>query len=150
MFTTWVTFEGFMLKDLGYTIKEMTLLYAGGEYDHFLFEAPKRDLSSGDQQTVNWTTRNLNGLNWDEGLLPYSSLQEILASIATCRIVCHGSSARMFLRKTLPNTVIVDTSLAGNKYPKSLTKLPCGRDHRARWCSLSKAHYIKEHFNIDK
>ena len=150
MFTTWVAFEGFMLKDLGYVVKEMSLLYAGGEYAHFLFASPSLELTPGDQKTVNWTTRNLNGLQWDEGILPYSALQGILNSVAACRIVCHGCTARNFLRKNLPNSLIVDTSVGSeNKYPRIIPKIACGREHKARWCSLSKSHFIKDNFKIN-
>ncbi len=145
MISVIASFEGFSLRHT-YIIKEATFLFPDGHYHQYLFAPPDLHLTPADRTTVQWTTRNLNGLHWEDGLLPYHTLPEILQRISSCcRIYAHGSMARKFLAEQLPRSLIVDTSLDG-KYPATLRAAPCGRDHNPRYCSLAKALYIRDNF----
>ena len=142
MFTVYVGVEGFVLKT-GFIVKQLSFLYEGnGEYENFLFSPPKMTLSASDLKTVNWCTKNLHNLDWDEGLIPYSSVQHIMNSLTNCHIVCHGHAAERFVRTMLPNTRVTDTTSLGHKLPTEVYHKTCGRRHAGRNCALSKAYYI--------
>ena len=148
MFTVFVALEGFHLKNFGFIVKEMTVVYpTGSEYDHFLFESPSGvPFAEGDQQTVNFCTNKIHGLHWDEGTIPYQTVFKVLDGIRSCHIVCHGCAASQFIKKHLPNSKVTDTASLGHVLPRTILKRPCGRKHRGRNCSLSKAFYIMENF----
>ena len=152
MFTVYVGLEGFNL-DGGFIPKELTILYAtegDQEHDHFVFGAPRGiELSIVDQQTVNWTTRNLHGIHWDEGMVPHECIPMLLRTLGSCSIVCHGSTSANYLARMLPNALITDTSSSRIKLPAQLPKSRCGRRHDrngGRNCSLAKAIYIRSQY----
>ena len=155
MFKVYVGAEGFTLRNGEFIIKELSFVYGSGpDYEHFIFEAPAgMVISPLDQQTVNYCTRNLHSLRWDEGLVPYSALHSILISISNCHIICHGCTTYNKIKKMLPNAKITDTSAIGNVLPASIANRSCGRRHgpsRGRHCALAKAIYIRENFVIEE
>ena len=69
--------EGFKLKSLGFIIEELSL--CSSYNDTIFFKPPLKfaDLPAHDRQTVIWLTKNLHGLDCDEGDIPYSDLKTI-------------------------------------------------------------------------
>ena len=144
-----VSLDGFSLSS--YVIKEMTIIKLDGGFDHFLFAPPSpiSQRSSYERRTIQYTTRRLSQIGWDDGDLSYSTLFQLLKQIpAGSEIICHGNMAREFLRKNLnPGVTIRDTAREGKKYPDDLPHdVSCGRVHNHRYCSLVKGLYILNNF----
>ena len=146
MFTVFIGIEGFYTKLHGYIAKELTLSYMGSEWCHFLLAPPSGEVTETDRKTISWTTNHLNHLNWNEGILPYDNISNILMTVGHCHVVCHGSAARIFLKKHLaPTTKLTDMAELGHKLPSKLPKAPCGRNHGGRYCSMAKAFHLRDY-----
>ena len=69
--------EGYQLQ-YERIIKELTLLFSNGEFNHVLFAPPEKfHISNIDLQTIRYTTKHLNELGYQDGSVPYSFLQRI-------------------------------------------------------------------------
>tara|TARA_B110000037_G_scaffold189010_1_gene220879 strand:- start:153 stop:614 length:462 start_codon:yes stop_codon:yes gene_type:complete len=144
-----ITLEGFVLPTR-YIIKELTILYESGAFQHFHFNAPTDFIpTEKEMQTIKYTTKYLNQLNLhDESILPYSTLDVILKTVATRTIYVAGNAARKFLTAKLPTTCVIDISKKyGFKYAAALPRMSCFKVHTSRYCSLSKGMYIRNFLN---
>ncbi len=146
MYSVIVSVEGYSLPD-GYVIKELTIMSMSGDYTHVTFKPPPMPLSPVDQRTIDYACRYLNGLFWEEGLLPYTMLPGILETLRGAELICHGVMASTWLKKVCPNSRIRDTSTQQQKFPRTIPFwTSCGKNHNTRYCSLHKAHYILNNF----
>ena len=59
--------------------------YDGNEFDHYLFKKPEWKLSEKDMATVRYVTCQLNGLQFNDGGVPYKEIDQILKK--TSRII---------------------------------------------------------------
>jgi len=136
--------EGYTLTK-EFILKELTIVYPNGEFNHYILKNPPKLLSPKDSRTVRYTTKYLNQLSWFDGDIIYSNLDRILKKIRDLKLYTYGCTARNFLEKHLPNTIIVDTQYQqGVKIPSVLESAGCCRNHPARYCSKAKALYIKD------
>ena len=140
-----LTLEGFNLPS-GYIVKELTIIFNDDSYQHFHFNAPKDFYPTAkDLQTINYIRRHLNELYLsDDCLLPYTSIIDILNNLLSCKIYVAGNSTHKFIMTYLPLNNIIDICSEYNfKYPAELPPMDCFKQHKPRYCSLSKAKYIK-------
>ena len=146
---TIVTFEGFSLPS-GYIIREMTIMFSNGEYDHFRFKAPQHFTPTiTDVTTIQYTSNNLLQLPFhDKSLLPYETVFSILRSLSHLTLYSVGQQALEVLTTNLPFTRVVNVgSRFGFKYPTALPPVNCGRRHNTRYCSLAKAICLRDFMN---
>ena len=145
-----ISMDGYSIN--GYEIKEMTMLRLDGTYEHYLFRPriPLAALTPNQRKTVVYTTRHLSGLRWDDGELPYGMIHQLLNRITPgTQVICHGSLARDFLTRTLPQGVSVrDTATENKHFPAIMGNEGhlCGKAHNPRYCSLVKGQFILSHF----
>ena len=82
MYSVYIGIEGFLLA-VGYIVKELTLLHDSGDVDHFLFQAPhSQQLTEAECRTIRYVSKNLNGLSYHEGSIPYEEICNILNRIS--------------------------------------------------------------------
>ena len=144
-----VTLEGFVLPTR-YIIKELSIFHESGSFQHFHFQAPTDFYPTEKElQTIKYASKNLNQLHLvDNSILPYSSLDIILKSIARQTIYVAGSTAEKFLTAKLPTSCIINISDKYQfKYPDNLAKTECFKNHNSRYCSLSKGKFIRMFLN---
>ena len=145
-----ISLDGFSVN--GYEVKEMTMLRLDGTYEHYLFRprVPLASLTPNQRKTVVYTTRHLSGLRWNDGELPFGMLHQLLNRIAPgTQVICHGSLARDFLKRTLPQGVSLRDTATENKHFPSIMGNEghlCGKAHNPRYCSLVKGQFILAHF----
>lgn len=143
-----ISLDGFSLST--YVVKEMSIIRLDGTYEHYFFAPPTplSERSVYERKTIHYSMRHLGQVDWDDGTLPYSMVFSILKQLqAGVEVLCHGNMARNFLKKVLPASVnLRDTSGEGKKFPGSLDRMPCGRSHNGRYCSLAKGFYILDNF----
>ena len=144
MNTCFVALEGFQLgKTL--IVKELYLLAEqGDDHKHFMFLPPAIQLSPEDKRTVRYSTRYLHGLGWNEGDVPYYSIEGILRKIQNYTVYCYGYTTTNFLRTVLPCTVVIDTQKEGYVMSKLLPRQRCFTVHNSRHCAMAKAHAVRD------
>ena len=143
-FVVFVGAEGYRLQ-YEWVIKELTLLFSNGEFNHVLFAPPEKfHVSSVDLQTIRYTTKHLTGLGYQDGAIPYSFLQQYISKLERCTVYCYGQTIKNLLEQQIPYTTVVDIKELGYKMPIELPVAECGRNHNPRYCSLAKAKTIKE------
>ena len=141
----YIAMEGFTLPS-GFVIKELTILYTNGEYDHHLFLPPtSRYLSEVDKTTIRYTTSKINQLSWTDGAIPYSCVDDILNKLKDCKIFTFSGISLKTLQKYLPTAVIINIQDFGFEMPSLLPHPHCFRAHSHRYCAKAKAFAIK-HF----
>ena len=136
-----LTLEGFTLPS-GYIVKELTIVFDDDSYQHFHFNAPKDFFPTAkDLRTINYVRRHLNGLSLsNDCLLPYTSINDILNNLSSCKIYVAGNSAHQFIMAYLPLNNIIDICREYNfKYPEELLPMDWFKQHKPRYCSHSKA-----------
>ena len=146
-FVVFVGADGFQLQH-DWIIKELTFLFKCGEFTHLLFAPPTNyQINNIDIQTILYTSRHLNGLNFQDGYTPYTNLEDHISKIENCEIYCYGDSTRKLIQRYLPFATIINLQKLGYQMPDKLEKSECGRNHNPRYCSLSKAKAIRDYFN---
>ena len=149
---TIVTFDGFCLPSR-YIIRECTIIYSNGEFDHYRFAAPPDyQPSAEDMKAIQFTSNYLTRLPFiDNSLLPYDCVLTILQKLSNMTLYCAGNQAYHLLKNNLPLTKIVNASSRfGFSYPAVLPSANCGRRHNPRYCSLAKAFYLRDFMRDDK
>ena len=141
----YIALEGFTLPS-GYIVKEMTTIFPNGEYNHYIFMNPKDvTLTAQDERTVRYATKNLHGLNYADGDIPYDQFEVIFGKLTDFNIYTYSVIAVKFIQQFLPTTVVVNTQDMGHKLPKCLPDSNCFRMHKNyRYCSKSKAAEIRD------
>ena len=146
-FVAFVAVDGFQLQH-DWVVKELTLLFDNGEFNHILFAPPEDYIYTNiDPQTIRYTTEHLNGLNFQDGSVPYSYLEDHIGKLKTCKIYCYGQATRKLILNYLPFSTIVNIQELGFKMPNRLPSSECGRNHISRYFSLSKAKVVKKFVN---
>lgn len=141
-----ISIEGYRLPS-GFIVREMSVIFDNGNFQHFEFKCPTGYYPTmQDQDTIKYTTRYLNEIHYyDDGLLPYSVVDDILRSLANQTIYVGGHSTFNFITAKLPLTRVIDICKTFEfRYPKIL--LPsskCFRQHNNRYCSAAKAEYVQ-------
>ena len=93
----YVGFEGYSTKS-GYIHKELCIFYDGDNYDHFIFKKPDFELTRKDMASVRFVSRQLNGLDFNDGSVPYNEIKEILKKIENYNIYTFSDFAVETLR----------------------------------------------------
>ena len=88
--------------------------------------------------------KNLNGLPYHEGSIPYSLLSNILDGVRHLTIYTYGSDAKKIFRE--PASRYCHKRCTGTWIPnaKDFTKLWLFKNHPARYCALAKGKAIKD------
>ena len=143
MFRVFVGVEGFTLPEQ-VIVKELSLMFENDEFNHFIFEQPLDFTPRTDElTTIKYTTSYIHGLNFTDGCVPYSKLDEILQRLHNCKIFCCGENTRRLIQRYIPLTPVTNIQHSGYIMPTSLQPATCGRSHFARNCSLAKATAVK-------
>ena len=142
-FSAFVGVEGFTLPGR-FIVKELTLLFTNGEFNHTLF-APPLDFhpTNEDLSTIKYTTNTIHGLTFTEGDMPHIKLQDVLGRLEDCKVLCYGEHTRKLIQNYIPFNPVVDVQRTGFVMPKQLPPNDCGRNHPGRNCSMSKAQAVK-------
>ena len=141
--------EGFCVKNGGFVLRELTLIFPDGDEQHFQFKNPEDlCLDDAEMKIAKFAERYLHGFSptSDENCcLPYAVYPKILEVIQNCRIYCAGELFRRFFTSNLPNSHVIDVySLFDFRYPNELDNPGCFKLHRYRYCSLAKARWIRQ------
>ena len=141
--SVFVGIEGFTLSE-EFIVKELTLLYENGEFDHMLFSPPLHEnYGASDLRTIIYITANVHGIPYRDGTMPYASLNEVLSNLQKFKVFCYGENTRQLLQNYLPFTSVVNITHKGFAMPQVLPKVWCGRNHVGRHCSMSKAMAVQ-------
>ena len=141
----YIGLEGFTLTK-EFILKELVIFYPNNEFNHYIIKNPPKYLSEKDSRTVRYATENINNLSWYDGDIPYDSVGRILKKVRDWKVYTYGDFAKRFLRKYLPNTVIVDIQ-TDCKMPTTLECCDCFRNHPPRYCAKAKAKFIKNYIS---
>ena len=137
--SVYVGVEGFTLSE-GFIVKELTLLYENGEFDHMLFAPPLHEnYGASDLRTIKYISANVHGIPYRDGVVPYATLNEVISKLQKFKVFCYGENTRQLLQDYLPFTYVVNITHKGFTIPQVLPKGWCGRNHVGRHCSMSKA-----------
>ena len=150
MKSVFVAIEGFNLKR-GYVIKELSIVYSDDSYQHYQFKTPVNfTATAADRVTINHIKTYLNGFSIeDDFYLPNDLHTTILKEFVNFKIYVAGDITKKIIANILPETSIIDVcSLIDFRYPTELPDPRCFRNHRARYCSLAKARYIKDALTV--
>ena len=143
----YVGFEGYVTRS-GFIHKELCIYYDGDAYDHCLFKKPQWNLSEMDMATVRFATLQLNGLQYNDGGIPYKEIDQILNNIEKHNIYTFCEVAVETLKRYLPNNPkIKNIQDLGYEMPKRLKYSYCFRAHTPRYCAKSKAQEVKNFMN---
>ena len=150
--SVYVGMEGYTLPGQ-FIVKELTLLYSNGEFTHILFEPPKDYCATTeDLVTIKYVTKNLHGIPFREGYMPYTKLTDIITRLENHKVFCYGNNTRRIIEGVIPFTPVIDVQSDGYVMPKVLPTSNCGHNHRGRYCSMSKSFAVKQYCesrNID-
>lgn len=150
-----IEFEGFQVNTNDFVVKELAFYSVDFGYHglwSFLPPHSWEQLSPKERKTFAWLTRNLHGLRWDSGDLPFSYLEPILSSlfISYETIYSKGLEKVKFLEYLSGQKIF---NLDDFNCPKisffhtSTVKCPNHKTH-FKHCALTKAftygEYIKE------
>ena len=143
--TVFVGIEGFTLPSQ-FIVKELTMLFSNGEFNHNLFEIPMDYTPTlEDLTTVKYATKYIHSLSFTEGDMPYNKLTEFVRRLESCKVYCYGHSTRKLIETLIPFTPVIDVQQEGFAMPKTLPRSNCGRSHEGRNCSMSKAYCVKQY-----
>ena len=143
--SVYVGVEGFTLPGR-FIVKELTLMFSNGEFNHTLFEAPKDYCATTeDLVTIKYTTNFIHGLSFKEGDMPYIKLTDFIGRLDNCKVFCYGDNTRRLIQSFIPFTPVVDIRLDGYVMPTVLPSSNCGRNHAGRNCSMSKTFAVKQY-----
>ena len=135
--------EGYTLPN-GFILKELCIMFPGGEYNNFLFQPPNNKiLTPVDQRTIHYTTARLNNLVYEDGDIPYDIIDKILMKYKDCRIFTFSDVSLKFLQNVLPSTRITNIQVYGFVMPTILPYPGCCRIHNPRYCALAKSAEIR-------
>ena len=136
-----VCFEGYTPPDAGYIAKELFILYPNGKNEHFLFKRPNIPLTEEDLRCIRYTTKNINHLAYNDGLVEYNHINHILESIQNQKIFTYGQGSVQFILKYIPTANVINIQDWGYKMPDRLENKNCFRSHSKyfRYCAKSKA-----------
>ena len=140
-----IDFEGFMLESHTYVVKELAAYSFDGNIllVHWTFKPPRpfEELNEKDQKQCRWITRNLHGIQWEQGELAYENFRHIM-----------GFLFKMYEKiyvKGYEKTKFIETLSSRNCYnlddlgcPK-INNLPeksviCPHHHLKNHCALAK------------
>lgn len=142
-----LSLEGYCLSATNYIVKELTTIYDDG-YEHFLFDAPEGVYPTEQEwRTINFAAKYVNQLKYtDKSLLPYSMVHEIFKRLANYNGIIYvaGNVTYDFVKSQIPLGNVIDVfKLYDFQYPKVLPSSDCFKMHNPRYCSKSKARYLK-------
>ena len=140
--------EGFGLRNGGFVLRELTLIFPDDSEQHFQFKNPEDlCLNEAEMKTAKFAQKYLNGFHPSDDencCLPYVVYPKILDNIQNCRIYCAGEVSHSFFTRNLPYSRVIDVcTLMDFSYPVELDNPGCFKLHHYRYCSLAKARHIR-------
>lgn len=136
--------QGFKSNDNNFIVKELFILKEKSSFS-FLFKPPfaEGELTSKAWLAKEYCTKNIHGLEWDSGDVPYTQLEEIIkTNCQTDRVMCKGSEKAGFFKKILEKPIFdLDQVLF-----KKLELLPissvinCPNDHQGYTCAKKNCY----------
>jgi hypothetical protein len=146
--SAYVGFEGYSTKS-GFVHKELCIYYDTDRYDHYLFKKPEEKLSDADMVTVRWATCQLNGLDFEDGSIPYKEIDQILQKIENYQIYTFSEIAVNTLTRYIPNAPkIKNIQDFGFEMPQRLCFAYCFRPHLPRYCAKAKAKEVRKFMKL--
>lgn len=109
-----VDLQGFRRPFNGFTLKELAVLAVDQEAEPstLLFEPPYewKNLSARYKSENSWLERNLHGLSWSSGDIPYEDIKLVLSTVMydVQKIYVKGSEKKHWLQNILKDVQIVD------------------------------------------
>lgn len=140
-----IEFEGFQISSDKFIIKELAFCAGDEIIGHWFFKPPHafEALSRKKQIEYSWVSRNIHGIKWDFGHLPYAALYPILSYLFdkySC-IYTKGYQKRKFLEFLSARDCFDIKSL-------KIAELPiiCPHHHRKHFqhCALHKAITLRK------
>ena len=141
-----IDFQGFQLSPHSYVVKELAFydVYRG-YHNIWSFQPPHSwdELSSRKQRTYAWVIRNIHGIPWESGRLPYNTFRCVLTSLLASydTIYVQGLEKAKFLEKFSPAVIINLDDLDCpkiDKLPISAMKCPFHAP-QFHYCALIRA-----------
>lgn len=137
-------------------VKELAFMKAGTVIPNFYHFKPPYHIKELDNDTLRQQSihrQNINGLDWSEGEIPYTSLGEILLPLNKfATVIVRGEIKRKFLTKYLSTNIIdVDIGKSLALYPNFYTNCRIHKNIPLR-CALNnlfKLFVILENSNYD-
>ena len=108
-----IDLQGFQLTPHSFVVKELAFYdINNGYHGRWSFKPPHpwEDLSPSKQKSYAWVTRNLHGMSWKSGKLPYKTFRRILMSLFTSYDIIYvkGLEKANFLKKFSADLNIVN------------------------------------------
>ena len=95
-FAVYVGVDGFQLQN-DWIVKELTLLFDNGEFNHTLFAPPiEYIIDNIDLQTIRYTTKQLNGLDYKDGNVCYTNLKDYISKLEGFKIYCYAEATKNY------------------------------------------------------
>ena len=95
--------------------------------------------------SVRFVSRQLNGLDFNDGSVPYNEIKEILKKIENYNIYTFSDFAVETLQKYVPNAPKIENiQEIGFVMPLQLPYQYCFRQHRPRYCAKAKSRQIRD------
>lgn len=98
-------------NNLEYLAKEFVFMFlnsATPRQYHFAPPFPQHELTVQAAAQNNFNLRNINGLGWSDGNVPYDVLESLICKLAEFIIIVKGRAKRLFLLNVIPNARIID------------------------------------------
>ncbi|KMQ83492.1 hypothetical protein RF55_19907, partial [Lasius niger] len=116
-----IELSGFQLSPFSFVVKELACADENGFYKVWTFQPPHAwdVLSAKKQRSYQWVTRNLHGLAWTSGDLPYNRLRPILQMIFSkySTLFVKGLQKKKFLKRfTNVDIVELEEDLPNQKH----------------------------------
>ncbi|QKS69561.1 hypothetical protein [Drosophila-associated adintovirus 1] len=121
-----VDFQYMLGNDRQIFVKELAFMQAGSVIPNFFhFKPPyhSKELDNGILTLQHTTKRNINGLDWSDGDIPYLSLSDILTPLNSFAVVIvRGEAKKQFLTKYLATNIVdLDLGQSLTSYPNYFT-----------------------------
>lgn len=97
--------------------KELVVLYANSLCPgQFLFKPPfpVNELTNYAVKQNNYCASTINGLNWSDGVAPYSEVENVLNTLKNFIIIVKGYEKQCFIQQYLKNSVIINFENCGS------------------------------------
>ena len=143
--SVFVGVEGFTLPNQ-FIAKEVTILLENNEFTNVLLAPPLGYYPTIEEiRSILYTTRNLHGIPYTEGDMPYAKLNDLFSRLRHHTVYCYGEHTRKLVQCHIPFTPVINIEHEGFEIADKLRASCCGRSHSGRHCSFSKAIAVKNY-----
>ncbi|KMQ81846.1 hypothetical protein RF55_25011 [Lasius niger] len=136
-------FQGFQLSPESFIVKELEFYdIENGYHGRWSFQPPHawEELPPKKKSTYSWVIRNIHGMSWTSGDLPYTALRSILTTLFAVHktLYVKGLQKTKFLQKLTDFSIVNLDEMDCPKLP--MPKVSCPHHTTDEFsCALSKA-----------